>query len=276
MGKSLPCILFRPTAAPTKNTDMKRTRKHSSTRISDVSFRALNAFAQSESAKKILATAMQHPGISLPTLTFVELGEEVAHVVTVKLNKQQDASGLPKIEVLSATTDKGQIYNGNIFISDEALLDFDEDVLIDKIEACEIGEGTCILANASVSEDSILGKNVIVGQNSKIFGSVIGDDTTMGENVWIGPKVEIESCTLIGKDTSLSGRISVGVSESSEELEPSFVIIGDNCALDDCSVDRGTIVGGHCLVEKNPSFSGVVPDGATVSASANGFNVELY
>lgn len=276
MSKYLPCILFRPIAAPAKNAPMKRSRKNTSLRISDVSFKALNAFAENESAQKKLTAAMEYRGISLPTLTFVELGEGVAHVITVKLKKQKDLTGLPKIEVISATTDKGQIYGDNIFISDEALLDFDEEILLAKIEAGEIGEGTCILANASVSEDSILGRNVIVGQNCKIFGSVIGDDTAMGENVWIGPKVEIESCTLIGKDTSLSGKIRIGLSEASEELEPSLVIIGDSCALDDCSVERGSIIGGHCLVEKNPSFSGLVPDGATVSATSDGFNVEIY
>jgi NDP-sugar pyrophosphorylase family protein len=255
---------------------MKRSRKNTSVKISDVSFRALDAFAKSESAQKMLIAAMQHRGISLPTLTFVELGDGIAHVITVQLKKQQDLIGSPKIDVISAVIDKGQIYGENIFISDQALLDFDEEVLLAKIESGEIGEGTCILANASVSEDSILGRNVIVGQNCKIFGSVIGDDTAMGENVWIGPKVEIESCTLIGRDTSLSGTITVGVSEFSDELEPSLVIIGDNCAIDDCSVEKGTIIGGHCLVEKNPSFSGLVPDGATVSATATGFSVELY
>jgi len=276
MSKYLPCILFKPIAAPAKNNNMKRSRKNTSVRISDVSFRALDAFAKSESAQKILIAAIQHRGLSLPTLTFVELGDGVAHVITVKLKKQLDLTGSPRIDVISTVTDKGQIYGNNIFISDDALLDFDEAVLLDKIEAGEIGEGTCILQNAYVSEDSILGRNVIVGQNCKIFGSVIGDDTVMGGNVWIGPKVEIESCTLIGSDTSLSGKIKVGLSESSDELEPSLVIIGDNCALDDCSVEKGTIIGGHCLVAKNPSFSGLVPDGATVSATATGFSVELY
>jgi carbonic anhydrase/acetyltransferase-like protein (isoleucine patch superfamily) len=278
MSKYLPCVLFRPLPLPDKKVNMKKANSRAETKISDVRFAALETYLESDAAQKLLSTALDQRGISLPTLTFVELVEDVAHVVTVKLENKSDLTGLPYLQVISATHDRGTVYEGDIFVSNEALLDFDEEILLQKIAMGEIGEGCRILANASVSEDSILGRNVIVGQNCKIFGSVIGDDSVLGSNVWIGPDVEIESCTLIGADTSLSGKISVGVDAESEDIEtqPSFVIIGDNCALDDCFVKRGTIIGGHCLVERNPNFSGIIPDGATVVARGDGFSVVPY
>ena len=278
MSKYLPCVLYRPLPLPAKKVNMKKATTRAETKISDVHFAALETYLESEIAQKLLANALNQRGISLPTLTFVELVDNVAHVITVKLQSNSDLTGLPRLEVISAIHDNGTVYEGDIFVSNEALLDFDEEILLQKIAMGEIGEGSRILANSSVSEDSILGRNVIVGQNCKIFGSVIGDDSVLGSNVWIGPDVEIESCTLIGSDTSLSGKISVGVNADSDDVEtqPSYVIIGDNCALDDCFVKRGTIIGGHCLVERNPNFSGIIPDGATVVARGDGFSVVPY
>ncbi len=279
MSKYLPCVLFRPSqAVPAKKQNMKKAKNSSATKISDVHFRALESYVDSPIGQRLLKAAVDNQGISLPTLTFVELVGDEAHVITVKLSNKADLTGLPRLDIIKVVLDKGFVYDGDIFISDEALLDFDEEVLLEKIAMGEIGEGCRILANASVSEDSIIGCNVIVGQNCKIFGSVIGDDSVLGSNVWIGPDVEIESCTLIGSDTSLSGKISVGVNADSDDVEaqPSYVIIGDNCALDDCFVKRGTIIGGHCLVERNPNFSGIIPDGATVVARGDGFSVVPY
>ena len=279
MSKYLPCVLFRPIPAqPAKKQHMKKAKKSTSTKISDVHFQALESYMESPLGQKLLKTVVGNRSISLPTLTFVELVENEAHVITVKLSNKSDLTGVPSLDVISVVLDKGVVYDGDIFISDEALLDFDEEVLLEKIATGEIGEGCRILANASVSEDSIIGRNVIVGQNCKIFGSIIGDDSVLGSNVWVGPNVEVGSGTLIGADTSLSGKISVGVSEDIEEgqVEPSLVMIGDNCALDDCFVKRGTIIGGHCLVERNPNFSGIIPDGATVVAKGDGFSVVPY
>lgn len=244
------------------------------TNITEAQVKALEAF-RSPVGSELLAAATARRDVTLPTLTYVYLVEETAHVTEIQLSSKLAADGLPSIEVLSSKEDKGELFEGDVFVSDEAILDFSEEELLAKIRAGEIGEGCRILAGAMITREAILGRGVIIGMNCKVFGGVLGDNVVLGSRVWVGPDVEIESATLVGAETSLSGRIRIGQSQNTEteEVSPSLVILGNSCALDQCTVRPGTIIGKHCLVDNNPVFSGIVPDGATVVAAGESFAI---
>ena len=241
--------------------------------VTEARVKALRFF-KDHIGRELISAAHSRSDITFPSLLFVHLVEETAHVTELRLKAQLDDEGLPMIEVVSSYQDEGEFFEGNVFVSSEAILDFSEEELVSKIRAGEIGEGCMFLAGATISGSAIFGRNVIVGQNCKIFGGVIGDDVVLSHKVWIGPDVELATGTLVGTETSLSGRIRIGYTPTNETGEnPSLVMIGDSCALDECTVRRGTIIGKHCLVDNNPSFSGLIPDGATVVGAGDSFSI---
>lgn len=246
------------------------------TTLQEIKVTALNDFLNPE-YKGLIAEGVKHKEITLPTLLFVYVSDDAAFVTEITLNKKLDTDGLPELKIKSVTKDQGKLFNGDVFVSNEALLDFTDEELRVKIASGEIGHGTCFLAKAIVSDKAIFGRNCIVGEGAKVFGGVFGDNVVIGRGAWIGEEVEVATGVLIGCETSLNGKIKIGFHDNNETgVDPAFIIIGDSCALEDCIIRRGTIMGKHCLVDNNPNFAGLIPDGATVVADGKSFEVVPY
>ncbi len=246
------------------------------TLIKEAQVNALSDFLD-PTCKELIAAAVTESDLAFPTLLYVQISENVAIVTEIEFAKKVGADNLPLVTIKSARKDSGRLFDGDIFVSDEALLDFTDEELETKISAGEIGQGTCFLAKSVISEKAIFGRNCIIGEGAKIFGGVFGDNVVIGRNAWVGHAVELASGVLIGQETSLNGTIKIGFDPDNETgVEPAYVMIGNSCALDSCSIKRRTIIGKHCLVDNNPEFSGLIPNGATVVAQGKSFSVIPY
>ncbi|MDZ4786183.1 MAG: hypothetical protein SGJ02_08920 [bacterium] len=265
---------YTPTISPTAlPIEIQPELNSPETVLKEVAVNALSDF-KNPISKKLLVEAVTRNDIALPTLIYVHLADNMAVVTEITFTKKFGSDDLPILAVKAAKTDPGKVFDKDVFVSDEAVLDLTAEEISEKIKSGEIGSGTCFLAGCTVCADAIFGMNVIVGPGAKIFGGVFGDNVVLGRNAWIGHEVEIASGVLIGAESSLNGKISIGFSPENETgVEPSRVLIGDSCAFDQCTIGRNTIIGKHCLVENNPNFSGIIPDGATVVGSGSSFSI---
>lgn len=249
---------------------------HFETVLTEITFEAIYKVIN-QKFSSLLKQTLQRTDTSLPTLIDVHVENDVAFITHVKFDPRSANDLNPGFLVLGAERDKGLLYEKDVFVSDQAELEFSEEELLAKIALGQIGEGTCILAGAAIDNSAKFGKNCIVGKDSRIFGGEFGDNVILAEAVWVSQDVVVANGVLIGKGTSLSGKIKIGIDSAYDPDESlGSVAIGDSCALEDCTIEPGTVIGKHCLVENNPDFSGIIPDGATVVATGESFEVIPY
>ena len=235
-----------------------------------------NLYPSCDANLKTLLRETRRSNVSLPTFSLVHREGESAFVLEVELRFARH-SDTPNLDLKGAFKDTGKVYPQGVFVSEDAFLDFSEGELIERIEAGEIGSNVSFLPPTILNTEASFGDNCVIGPNSRVFGGFFGKNVYLGADVWISPGVEVAGQLIIGKGSSLSGEINIGFAPDNIHGEKSgLILVGDSCALERCAVLRNTVIGKHCLVEGNPTFSGYIPDGATVVASGDKFLVVPY
>tara|TARA_B110000261_G_C13041603_1_gene340551 strand:+ start:384 stop:1388 length:1005 start_codon:yes stop_codon:yes gene_type:complete len=110
-----------------------------------------------------------------------------------------------------------------------------------------------LFSNAYISPSCVIGKNVVIGENSSIGSNcVIEDNVNIGKNSWIEPNVTIQKGSQIGKNCVISpGAVigSEGFGNARDENNEwhaighlGNVIIGDDVSIGaNTTIDRGSI-----------------------------------
>jgi len=144
-------------------------------------------------------------------------------------------------------------------------------------ERIVIGEGTTIYPGVILEGDITIGKNCIIGQNTHIVDSIIGDDTEIQSSVVreskIGNKVTVGPFAHIRPDCDIADKCKVGafVEVKNSKMEegskaPHLAYVGDADIGKGVNLGCGVIFVNYNGIEK---FRSEVKDGAFVGCNAN-------
>ena len=144
-------------------------------------------------------------------------------------------------------------------------------------EGVEIGKGTVIYPCVTIEGNVKIGENCIIGQNTRIVDSTVGDNTEIqssvvieskiGNGATIGPFAHIRPDSDIGGKCKVGAFVEVKNSKMSDGSKtPHLAYVGD------ADIGSGVNLGcGVIFVNYNGSqkFRSVVKDGAFVGCNAN-------
>ncbi len=140
-----------------------------------------------------------------------------------------------------------------------------------------IGKGTVILPNTMLLGDVKIGKNCIIGPNSYIMDSVIGNNTKLnntqcyssqiGENVTAGPFVHIRPNSQIADNVHIGNFVEVKNSTVDEGSKlPHLLYVGDSDVGRDVNFGCGCVTVNYDGRNKSRT---VVKDGAFIGCNTN-------
>lgn len=144
-------------------------------------------------------------------------------------------------------------------------------------ESVKIGTGTVIMPNTVLSGKTEIGKDCIIGPNSYISDSVIGDSTklnntqcynsTVGKNVTAGPFVHIRPNTHIADNVHIGNFVEVKNSAVDEGSKlPHLLYVGDADVGKDVNFGCGCVTVNYDGRNKSRT---TVKDGAFIGCNTN-------
>lgn len=146
---------------------------------------------------------------------------------------------------------------------------------------CTIGEGTIIANNALVRGSSI-GKNCVIGYNTEVARSVLGNDvwthsSYVGDSVF-GNNISLGAGTVTGNLRLDEGEISSMIDGGSVAtgLSKFGAIVGDDCRLGiHSSVLPGMKIGAGSFISSAVTVGEDVPDGSFVKAGDSAGSMKI-
>jgi len=144
-------------------------------------------------------------------------------------------------------------------------------------EKVKIGKGTVIYPCAVLEGDVRIGENCIIGQNTRIVDSIIGDDTeiqssviiksTVGSGTSIGPFAYLRPDSHIGDGCKVGDFVEVKNASMGDGSKASHLsYIGDAEVGRDVNIGCGVVFVNYDGIKKHHS---VVKDGAFVGCNVN-------
>ena len=103
--------------------------------------------------------------------------------------------------------------------------------------------------------DSSVSKKIKYQKNLVVWRSFIGDNTSIGKNVYIGPYSIIAKGTQIGNNVSIYPRVSILKSSNIGDN----VVIGTNSVITD-----GVKIGNNCIIGSNKTIYSDIIDGSII------------
>jgi len=158
--------IFRSQVYNSSSTDIRETN------VTEVSLESLQGTIL-PNFSNLLHETISRDDVALPSLITVSIEDNMAFITEVEFDPTSLEEGSPGFSITGAYRDSGITYEGNVFVSDEAVMEFSEEDLLVKIAKGDIGSGTCFLARCIVSADAKFGMNCIIGQDSKVSGFMV-------------------------------------------------------------------------------------------------------
>ncbi len=130
-----------------------------------------------------------------------------------------------------------------------------------------IGSDTVLYPNTTISRLSEIGRNCIVGPNSRLSNAKLGDrvtvresvvsDTTVGDDVWIGPFAHLRGETRLGDKTHVGNFVEIKKSTLARRVKVSHLsYLGDAMIGEETNVGAGTITCNFDGERKHPTIVG--------------------
>ncbi|HLY02142.1 MAG TPA: bifunctional UDP-N-acetylglucosamine diphosphorylase/glucosamine-1-phosphate N-acetyltransferase GlmU [Candidatus Cybelea sp.] len=131
----------------------------------------------------------------------------------------------------------------------------------------EIGADTVIYPNTTIGRLSRIGRNSVVGPNSRLSNAKLGDrvtvresvvsDTTVGDDVWIGPFAHLRGETRLGDKTHVGNFVEIKKSNLARRVKVSHLsYLGDATIGEETNVGAGTITCNFDGSRKHPTVVG--------------------
>ena len=131
----------------------------------------------------------------------------------------------------------------------------------------EIGCDTVIYANTAIGRLSRIGRNCVVGPNSRLSNAKLGDrvtvresvvsDTTVGDDVWIGPFAHLRGETRLGDHAHVGNFVEIKKSNLARRVKVSHLsYLGDATIGEETNVGAGTITCNFDGERKHPTIVG--------------------
>jgi bifunctional UDP-N-acetylglucosamine pyrophosphorylase/glucosamine-1-phosphate N-acetyltransferase len=130
-----------------------------------------------------------------------------------------------------------------------------------------IGSDTVLYPNTTISRLSEIGRNCVVGPNSRLSNAKLGDrvtvresvvsDTTVGDDVWIGPFAHLRNETRLGNKTHVGNFVEIKKSTLARRVKVSHLsYLGDATIGEETNVGAGTITCNFDGERKHPTIVG--------------------
>jgi len=131
----------------------------------------------------------------------------------------------------------------------------------------EIGEDTVIYANTTIGRLSSIGRNCVVGPNSRLSNAKLGDrvtvresvvsDTTAGDDISIGPFAHLRDETRLGDKAHVGNFVEIKKSNLARRVKVSHLsYLGDATIGEETNVGAGTITCNFDGERKHPTIVG--------------------
>jgi bifunctional UDP-N-acetylglucosamine pyrophosphorylase/glucosamine-1-phosphate N-acetyltransferase len=130
-----------------------------------------------------------------------------------------------------------------------------------------IGSDTVLYPNTTISRLSEIGRNCVVGPNSRLSNAKLGDrvtvresvvsDSTAGDDVWIGPFAHLRGETRLGEKTHVGNFVEIKKSNLARRVKVSHLsYLGDATIGEETNVGAGTITCNFDGERKHPTIVG--------------------
>jgi bifunctional UDP-N-acetylglucosamine pyrophosphorylase/glucosamine-1-phosphate N-acetyltransferase len=130
-----------------------------------------------------------------------------------------------------------------------------------------IGSDTVLYPNTTISRLSEIGRNCVVGPNSRLSGAKLGErvtvresvvsDTTIGDDVWVGPFAHLRGETRLGDKTHVGNFVEIKKSNLARRVKVSHLsYLGDATIGEESNIGAGTITCNFDGERKHPTVVG--------------------
>lgn len=144
-------------------------------------------------------------------------------------------------------------------------------------ENVSIGKGTVIYPCAVIEGDVTIGENCVIGQNTRIIDSVIGDGTTIqssvitgskvGSNTNIGPFAYLRPGSDVGNDCKVGDFVEIKNSKLGDGTKAAHLTyIGDSDVGERVNLGCGVVFVNY---DGRKKYRSVVEDGAFIGCNSN-------
>jgi bifunctional UDP-N-acetylglucosamine pyrophosphorylase/glucosamine-1-phosphate N-acetyltransferase len=131
----------------------------------------------------------------------------------------------------------------------------------------EIGSDTVLYPNTTIARLSSIGRNCVVGPNSRLSSAKLGErvtvresvvsDTTIGDDVWIGPFAHLRGETRLGDKVHVGNFVEIKKSNLDRRVKVSHLsYLGDATIGEETNVGAGTITCNFDGERKHPTIVG--------------------
>jgi bifunctional UDP-N-acetylglucosamine pyrophosphorylase / glucosamine-1-phosphate N-acetyltransferase len=131
----------------------------------------------------------------------------------------------------------------------------------------EIGTDTVLYPNTTIGRLSRIGRSCVVGPNSRLSNAGLGDrvtvresvvsDTTIGDDVWIGPFAHLRGETRLGDRVHVGNFVEIKKSSLSRRVKVSHLsYLGDATIGEETNIGAGTITCNFDGERKHPTIVG--------------------
>ncbi len=130
-----------------------------------------------------------------------------------------------------------------------------------------IGSDTVLYPNTTISRLSEIGRNCVVGPNSRLSSAKLGErvtvresvvsDTTIGDDVWVGPFAHLRGDTRLGDKTHVGNFVEIKKSNLARRVKVSHLsYLGDATIGEETNIGAGTITCNFDGERKHPTVVG--------------------
>ena len=130
-----------------------------------------------------------------------------------------------------------------------------------------IGSDTVLYPNTTISRFSEIGRNCVVGPNSRLSSAKLGErvtvresvvsDTTIGDDVWVGPFAHLRAETWLGDKTHVGNFVEIKKSNLARRVKVSHLsYLGDATIGEETNIGAGTITCNFDGERKHPTVVG--------------------
>lgn len=141
----------------------------------------------------------------------------------------------------------------------------------------EIGEGTVIYPSVVIEGKTVIGKNCLIGMNTRIKDSVIGDsvdiqssviiESKVGDDTHVGPFAYLRPNSTIGKKCKVGDFVEVKNSSMGDGAKASHLTyIGDSDVGKNVNLGCGVVFVNY---DGSKKYRSVVKDGAFIGCNSN-------
>jgi bifunctional UDP-N-acetylglucosamine pyrophosphorylase/glucosamine-1-phosphate N-acetyltransferase len=130
-----------------------------------------------------------------------------------------------------------------------------------------IGRDTVVYPNSTIGRLSQIGDGCVIGPNARLSNAVLGRnvtiresvvvDTTIGNDVLVGPYAHLRAETVLGDDVRIGNFVEIKKSKLSDGVKASHLsYLGDAIIGQDSNIGAGTITCNYDGENKNPTVIG--------------------